>query len=344
MKFLYSFILLSISAFVGPRAVSAETVADLPDNAVVYNSTDSARLVGTWIMPENGKIKAALVLASGSGLQDRDETIMNHRPFRAIANRLREKGYGVLRLDDRGVGKSSGDVEKATTETFTTDIAAALDWLDSVAPGVKKGVLGHSEGGLIAINLAQNPKCDFIITLAAPAFPGDSIILAQGRDLTVAMSGRYDAEPVQKKILSTAKSELSYDEAKTAILEIMSDQLGAQANLPIVKKQLEAQVETILTPWFRAFLRTDPKDAIMAVEKPWLAINGEKDFQVSYDNLDRISSLNYNAECILLPGHNHLFLECTTGWPQEYISLQGDISEETLKTITDWLEKKIGKE
>lgn len=341
MRFFHTALLLLISAFTYVTSISAHNVQDLPDNAIVYNPVDSARLVGTWLIPENGKIRGALVLASGSGQQDRNETIMNHRPFRAIANRLAEEGYGVLRLDDRGAGKSTGDIENATTATFTGDIAAALDWLDSVAPGVKKGVLGHSEGGLIAINLAQNPKCDFIITLAAPAYPGDSIILSQGRNLTVAMSGKYDAEPLQKKILATAKSDLPYNDAKSAILELMSEQLGEQANLPIVKKQLEAQVETVLTPWFREFLRTDPKNAIMAVEKPWLAMNGEKDFQVSHDNLARISGLNYNAECILLLGHNHLFLECSTGWPQEYFSLKGDISEETLKTITNWLEKTI---
>lgn len=327
--------LLLIGGLSAP-AIAAET-DEAADNAVVYNKADGARLVGTWSVPGDRSPKAALVLATGSGQQDRDETLMNHKPFRALAERLVKEGYGVLRLDDRGVGKSTGEVASATTATFTSDMASALEWIDSVAPGVKKGVLGHSEGGLIAINLAPNPLCDFIITLAAPAFPGDSIILSQGRAVTVAMMGRYDAEPLQKQLLATAKGDLPYEEAKEKLINLMSEQLGAQASIPMVRKQVELQVETLLSPWCREFLRTDPAPAIRAVEKPWLALNGEKDFQVLPENLTRIGELNGNAECVLLPGHNHLFLECNTGWPQEYASLTGDISDTTLENIAAWL-------
>ncbi len=309
------------------------------DNAIVYNNVDTARLVGTWLTPDSGKMKAVLVLATGSGLQDRDETLLNHKPFRAIAQRLSKEGYGVLRLDDRGVGKSTGDVANATTTNFTRDISSALVWLDSVAPGVKKGVLGHSEGGLIAINLASDPKCDFIITLGAPAYPGDSIILTQARAVSVAMAGAYPGEDLQKELLSIAKSDIPYDEAKGKLMTILGEQVGPQINIPMVKKQLEMQVESVLSPWFREFLRIDPAPAIKKVTKPWLAINGEKDFQVLPENLSRIADLNYQAECVLLLGHNHLFLECNTGLPQEYSMLKGDISEETLTTIVNWLNR-----
>ncbi|MDE6007736.1 MAG: alpha/beta hydrolase [Muribaculaceae bacterium] len=320
-KLIFSLLLSGISLMAFAQSEEAETATSLSfldaDNAVVINKTDSAALVGTWLMPENATPKAAIVLATGSGLQDRDETVLNHRPFRAIAERLSKEGYAVLRLDDRGVGKSSGDVVNATTATLTGDIAAGLEWMDSVAPNIKKGVLGHSEGGLIAVNLAQNPKCDFIITLATPSYPGDSIILQQARAVTTAMMGRFEGEPMQKKLLS--------------------DQLGEQFNLPIVKKQVELQVETLLSPWYREFLRTDPTEAIRAVNKRWLALNGEKDYQVLAKNLAHIKEINYNAECMILPEHNHLFLECSTGLPQEYALLKGDISEETLKLIVDWL-------
>ena len=338
-KMIFTFLISAAAAVMAhSESLPSDSTRDIDmDNAVVYNKTDGARLVGTWLMPEDTLPKAAIVLASGSGLQDRNETILNHRPFRAIAERLAKEGYGVLRLDDRGVGKSTGDIASATTATFTRDIASALEWVDSVVPGVKKGILGHSEGGMIAINLAQDPKCDFIITLATPSFPGDSIILSQGRAVTVAMSGRYDAEPLQKKLLATAKSDLPYDEAKEKIWELMSEQMGDRINLPFVKKQVELQVESILSPWYREFLRTDPAPAIGAVNKRWLALNGEKDYQVLHQNLAHIKSLNYNAECMILPGHNHLFLECNTGLPQEYSMLKGDISEATLETIVNWL-------
>ncbi|MDE6682803.1 MAG: alpha/beta fold hydrolase [Muribaculaceae bacterium] len=341
-QFLFSILIAALSFIAkgeAPSSLSSSVVSPNPDNAIVYNSADSATLVGTWLMPESGKMKAALVLATGSGLQDRDETILKHKPFRAIAERLSKEGYGVLRLDDRGIGKSTGDVANATTANFTRDIASALEWLDSVAPGVKKGVLGHSEGGLIAINLASDPKCDFIITLGAPAYPGDSIILSQARAVSVAMAGSYPGEALQKELLSIAKSELPYEDAKEKLMMMLSEQVGPQISLPMVKKQLEMQVESVLSPWCREFLRTDPAPAIKQVTKPWLAINGEKDFQVLPINLSRIADLNYNAECVLLPGHNHLFLECTTGFPQEYSMLKGDISEETLNTIVNWLNR-----
>ena len=327
-------VLIGMSAFAAPDA-SAPNVY----NAVVYNHQDSARLVGTWLLPETTTPKAVLVLAGGSGQQDRDETIMNHKPFRAIAERLSKEGYGVLRLDDRGVGGSTGDVANATTADFTRDVAAALAWLDSVSPDAPKGILGHSEGGLIAINLAQDPLCDFIITLGAPAMPGDSIILQQGRAVTQAMMGRYDAEPIQKSLLAIAKSDLGYDEAKVKLMEIMMKQLGAQADLPGVRNQVEMQVEVILSPWYRHYLRYDPAPAITEVSKPWLALNGDKDFQVLPENLELIGQFNPRADRILLPSHNHLFLECTTGLPQEYFLLKGDISETTLQTVVDWLNK-----
>ncbi|MDE5789697.1 MAG: alpha/beta fold hydrolase [Muribaculaceae bacterium] len=332
--------LISLSSFSQTfPSLSSANETSAPDNAIVHNRTDSATLVGTWLMPESGKMKAALVLATGSGLQDRDETLLNHKPFRAIAERLSKEGYGILRLDDRGIGKSTGDVANATTGNFTRDIASALEWLDSVAPGVKKGVLGHSEGGLIAINLASDPKCDFIITLGAPAYPGDSIILSQARAVSVAMAGAYPGEALQKELLAVAKSDIPYDEAKEKLLTMLGEQVGPQINIPMVKKQLEMQVESVLSPWFREFLRIDPAPAIKKVTKPWLALNGEKDFQVLPVNLSRIADLNYQAECVLLLGHNHLFLECNTGLPQEYSMLKGDISEETLDTIVNWLNR-----
>lgn len=311
--------------------------AQNPDNAIVLNKEDGARLVGTWSTPESGEIKATIVLATGSGQQDRDETILNHKPFRAIAERLNKEGYAVLRLDDRGVGASTGDMANATTATMTGDIRSALSWLDSVAPGKSKGVLGHSEGGLIAVSLAGEPLCDFIVTLAAPAMPGDSIILTQGRAVTEAMTGRYDAEPLQKELLSIAKSDMPYDEAKEVLTIKVSEQIGAQASIPMVKKQIELQVETLLSPWYREFLRMDPTTSIKAVNKPWLALNGDKDFQVLPINLSIIGELNPTAQCVLLPDHNHLFLECTTGLPQEYAALTGDISDATLDAIVSWL-------
>lgn len=306
----------------------------------VVNAADGVKLAGTLSYPESGEPRAAVIMASGSGQQNRDEEILGHRPFKVIAEFLGERGYAVLRMDDRGCGGSGGDFAKAVNVDFVGDVAAGLDYLDSCYTSIPVGVMGHSEGGTTAIKTAVgNPRCDFIVTLAAPAWPGDSIIMSQGRAIAVAMSGKWDAEMQQRMYLDIAKSEMPSFQARMAIYADLANYLGESAKLPAVQEQINAQVDVMVSPWYRDMLRYDPADDIVRVAVPWLALNGEKDMQVLPANLTTIAQLNPRVTTMLLPGLNHLMQRCVTGMPQEYVTIAEDISPDALEAIAKWLER-----
>lgn len=307
---------------------------------VVHNNVAQIRLGGTLVEPDR-QIKGALVLASGSGQQNRDEEILGHRPFKKIAEFLGECGYAVLRLDDRGIGASGGEFKGSTNTDFVTDISAAISFVDSIYKGnVPVGVLGHSEGGTTAIKIgAHNSLCRFIITLAAPAWSGDSIVMSQTRAIAVGQTGRWDAEPIQRRILDYAKGNLSEAIARPLIIQTLAEQVGTEAaKLPQVQEQFVAAANTMLSPWYREFMRYDPENDIKSVNVPWLALNGSKDVQVVIANLATIRVLNANAKTVELKDHNHLFQHCTSGLIDEYALLPEDISDETLTIISNWLD------
>lgn len=328
---------ITIAALVAIGAISAS--AFTAREVTVANHTDGVQLAGTLTLPDNkAKPRAALVLATGSGAQDRDETVFSHKPFKVIAETLADRGYAVLRMDDRGVGASTGDRSTVTTASNVRDVEAGLAWLDSAFTGVPAGVLGHSEGGQIAMRIgAENPKCRFIISLAGPAWRGDSIVMSQSRAIATAVTGRWDAEDRQRALLKTAASTMPDYVARPMMIAEISKELGEAASLPQVQEQISQQIDAMLSPWYREFLRYDPAADIRAVKVPWLALNGEKDLQVLPANLTTIKQLCPAATVVELPGHNHLFQHATTGLMNEYATLPESISEETLKAILDWL-------
>lgn len=309
----------------------------------VFNSRANIKLAGTLTAPENAAPKAAIVLATGSGQQNRDEEIFGHRPFKAIAEFLSENGYAVLRLDDRGIGGSdAGNIKNATTNDFAGDIAAGIAWLDSCFAKTPKGIIGHSEGGTIAIkNAAANPELDFIVTLAAPALPLDSINMQQAKALCLA-SGQIDEFnrllPSLRNRYDRLKSPLPSFQLRGWLYIDISSQAGDAAKLPDIQKQIAKEAEIMLSPWFREALRYDPSDDIAAISAPWLALNGDKDTQVDISNLNIISRLNPKACTVTMAQHNHLFQHCSTGLPDEYATISEDISTETLDTILKWLD------
>lgn len=305
----------------------------------VYNNEDNITLGATLTAPDTPK--AGIVLATGSGPHNRDEEIGKHKPFKLIAEYLADRGYAVLRMDDRGVGKSSGNFNNAINDDFVSDIAAGILYLDSCYSGIPIGVIGHSEGGTTAIKSAvRNENCDFIITLAAAAWQGDSIIMSQTRAITTAAMGRWDTESLQRKCLDIAKSDIPEHVAEEMLLSIIDRNQKAHPNRsPQMYQQIEDQIPRLLSPWYRNFLQYNPEEDIKAVHKPWLAINGELDCQVLPGNLNTIKKLNSSAETVLLPHHNHLFQECTTGTLDEYLKISSSISQLTLETICTWLDK-----
>ncbi len=322
-------------------AVALSAEAFTSRDVTVYNDADSVCLAGTLTVPEDGKPCAAIVMVTGSGAQDRDETVFGHKPFKTIAEYLSGQGYAVLRTDDRGTGESTGTPDGVTTTSNIRDTEASLHWLAGQYPDVPVGLLGHSEGGQIAYRAVSDPLCRFIITLAAPAWRGDSLIMSQSRAIAMAAVGSWPGERLQRTLVSAAASDAPVFSAKVMMLSAFAESLGEQAKLPQVQAQLGMQIDGMLSPWYREFLRYDPEADIKAVSVPWLAINGSKDVQVVPGNLETISALNPMAETRLIDGLNHLFQPAKTGLPQEYAKISGDVSAEALEAIAEWLGENV---
>lgn len=294
-------------------AVEAKKRPQLPKPPYPYeteevtfmNENDGATLAGTltWPVGYDKKQKPMVVLlVTGSGQQNRDEEIFDHKPFLVIADYLSRQGIATLRYDDRATGKSvGGDVANGTTEDFSRDAAAGLDYLRSLKAFDKVGLLGHSEGGAIAFILGAQNKTDFIISLAGPGVKGDTLLAAQSNH-----------------ILSLS---------------------GQPANMTVERyRQLE---ESQQLPWLRWFNDYDPSENIRHTRCPVLALNGDRDCQViSSLNLTAIKQLLPLSKKNLVkeyPGLNHLFQHCTTGLPTEYGIIEETISTDVLQDIALWI-------
>lgn len=323
----------------------AAIAADFDEQELKVIADDGVEMGATLTIPSaRVRPKAAIVLATGSGIQNRDEEVMGKTPFKTLAEFLSGAGYAVLRVDDRGFANSA-DAARATVDTDMSDVASAVAVADALYDDIPVGIIGHSYGGNSAIsNAVANPHVDFIVTLAATAWSGDSLIMSQSRTLSMQATGKWDGEELQRKLMSIAKSDLPNIPARMALMLAMNEAIGEASKLPMVQKQVESQINPLLSPWYRSMLRYDPAADIAKVEVPWLALNGSKDTQVLPDNLKTIEKLNTKADTHILEGHNHLFQQCVTGLPQEYATISGDISTETLSIILDWLEKTIGKQ
>ncbi len=320
-------------------AVISAYAADFTEKELEVRAADGVRMGATLTAPEHPK--AAVVLATGSGTQNRDEEVFGKKPFKTLAEFLSSHGYAVLRVDDRGFDRAE-DAAKATVDTYTADVASALAVMDSIYPALPAGIIGHSAGGSYAIrNGAHNERTDFVITLAAPAWSGDSLVMSQSRALAVRLTGRYDNEGLQRRLLSIAKSDVADFIALAMITGEINAAAGEAAKIPEVQKQIHGQASALLSPWYRSMLRYDPADDIKAVKVPFLALNGSKDIQVLPGNLTTIGELNPAADTRLMESMNHLFQVCESGMIQEYATIPGDISDAALATILDWLEKRI---
>lgn len=312
-------------------------------------------LAGTLTFPKNpARPLAAVALITGSGPQDRDETIAGHKPFAVIADYLTRRGHAVLRYDDRGVGGSTGSFEHGTTLDFASDAGAAVDFLKT-RPEIdprRIGLLGHSEGGLIApIVASQRPEdIAFLILLAGPGLRGDQILLTQSRAIGEA-SGVSPAILTLNQQFSKALYEVltqpNPDPARVSELgqrfeeevkNLAPADLKALENLgPIIEQQLK-QVES---PWFSNFLALDPDGYLRKVRCPVLALNGKKDLQVLADlNITAIAAAIPPNQLTsrALPDLNHLFQKASTGLPAEYATLEETISPSVLKLIGDWID------
>ena len=305
----------------------------------VYNEQSGIKLAGTLAVPDTKSPKALFVFASGSGAQNRDEEIMGLRPFKVLSDVLINEGYGVLRMDDRGVGQSEGVFETATLADFTSDAVSAVKHLKNLYPDIRVGILGHSQGGQVAVRAAANNNADFIVTLAGPAWSGDSLVMSQCRALAVATTGSWPNESLERKLLDIAKSNIPDFTVRILLTAELSNTLGDIAKMPQVQEQIYNQISPLVTPMYRDLLRYNPADDISSVKVPWLALNGDKDLQVLVKNLETIKDLNPNAVTVIIPDHNHLFQPAITGLPTEYPIAGQSPSDMTIEILVNELNK-----
>jgi pimeloyl-ACP methyl ester carboxylesterase len=312
------------------------------------------KLTGTLTIPAGDGPHPAALLITGSGQQDRDETIFGHKPFWVIADHLSRHGVAVLRVDDRGTGASeAGDLRNATTLTFAADADAALDFLKAQA-GVdpkRVGTVGHSEGGLISVVVAaRRPDIAFSVLLAASTLPGLDILLRQNADIARA-AGANEAQvaaivDAQRAVLQAAID--GKDDA--ALLPLVAALLVAQTAYtatPLTLEQATAAAQPHLaplrSPWMRTFLTLDARDHLPKIQTPILALNGTLDLQVAHDpNLGAIrdaaaASGNAAITTAALPDLNHLFQTAKTGQVSEYATIRETFAPAALKRLSDWI-------
>ena len=324
------------------------------EEVIFPNNNSNINLAGTLTLPEGKGPFPAVILISGSGAQNRDEALMGHKPFLVIADWLTRKGIAVLRYDDRGVGKSQGNYATATSADLATDTEAALLFLLG-NPAINKkaiGLMGHSEGGLIApIVAAENKVTAFIVSLAGPGVNGEEIILRQQLDLGKASDiGEgllKEGIEINKKLFEIIKNEPDNLKAEEKVIEtyrkILTDQKKSEAEIEAGIKSIKTSLPASSYTWMRYFLITDPSQFWSKVRCPVLALNGDRDLQVAADiNLPAIESAlkagrNRNIKMIKLEGLNHLFQHCTTGLPAEYGQIEETFSPEALNIISDWI-------
>lgn len=330
------------------------------EEEVAYDNPKAGiRLAGTLTTPRGKGPFPAVVLITGSGPQDRNETIFGHKPFMVLADHLTRNGIAVLRVDDRGVGGSTGNTGTATTEDFTEDVLAGVGFLKTrgLIDPKRIGLIGHSEGGIIA-PLAATKSTDiaFIVLMAGTGLTGEEILYLQGA-LILKASGAGDqtieeSRKNQERIFSIIKSEKDPKEAEKRLMELRDEAVAKMTDEQKKaggEKAAEAQLRGVNTPWFRYFLTYDPKPALTKVKCPVLAVNGERDLQVPYkENLAAIESAlkagrNKNVTIVMLPELNHLFQKAATGSPSEYARIEETMNPLALKTISDWIIERTGK-
>jgi len=346
-----------ISAAAEPEA-TAESVPYSEESVTFPGGSADVTLAGTLTMPAGEGPFPAVALVSGSGPQDRDETIGGTlmKPFALLADALARAGVAVLRYDDRGTGESTGDFSAALTEDFTADAAAAISWLKT-QPAINPeqvGVLGHSEGGMVAAQLGAQGAAAFIISLAGPSVPGTDLLLQQNRRLLQSVGAPQDAIDQQVSLLERLFPLLldgKTDEAEQVVREVAAQayaemDAAQQAQVGSAERFADMTVQTMLTqftPWMLNFLRLDPADFWAQTTVPVLALFGTLDVQVDADQNagpleDALAEAgNTDGTVITLPGANHLFQAAISGAVQEYSTLPPEFTPDLIPAILDWL-------
>lgn len=323
----------------------------LQEEVSFVNEKAGITLRGTLtIPPVKGKFPA-VVLVSGSGPQDRNEEILGHKPFLVLSDYLTRHGIMVLRYDDRGTAESEGEHSTATTHDFADDALAAVAFLKRHPQASMVGIIGHSEGGVIApIAATQDKDIDFLVLLAGPGIRGKELLIRQQADIKRAMGVSEEelSEPADFElklydlILEDADEAAKLNKLDAIIAEEYKK--GSKAVEGASEEQLKKTIkEQMFSPWMYNFIRMDPSDYLQKLTLPIFAVNGSKDLQVAASvNLKGISAAltkagNKHFVTKEYPNLNHLFQTCETGSPSEYAEIAETFNEEVMSDIVKWI-------
>lgn len=319
------------------------------------NKAAGIKLSGTLTLPAVGKKFPVVVLITGSGPQDRNSELLGHKPFLLWADYLTRRGIAVLRYDERGIGKSEGKFSGSTSADFASDAEAALAFLKTRKDIDKKkiGLIGHSEGGIIAPMIAaRNKAVHFVVMLAGTGLRGDQLLLMQ-QELVAKVSGISDEDIASNRklneqlfyIILNAKND---DQMKTDMRAVLEKTYLAFTPEEIpsglsMEQFVQMNIGYYSDPWILYFLRFDPQTSLSKVKCPVYAVNGDKDLQVpAKENLEAIAKYltiagNSNFKTQVFPGLNHLFQESSTGNPEEYAKIEQTLSPVILEAVSSWI-------
>jgi fermentation-respiration switch protein FrsA (DUF1100 family) len=360
----------------GPYTFPLDLTKDIPEKEIVTKPQDPVKpypymsediffenkkagitLAGTLTLPFEDGQYPVVILISGSGPQNRDSELLGHKPFLVLSDYLTRNRIAVMRYDDRGTASSKGNFQSATSADFASDVEAGIEYLKTRKEINKAsiGLIGHSEGGLIAPLVASNSKdVAFIVLLAGPSIPGDQILLLQqeliGRATGVSEQDIAKSKKDNEACFSMIKKANDQSKVKAELIQYITQMLENDPNPKIpagMTKEtfMETQVSQLTSPWMQFFLTYDPQPALSKVKCPVLALNGEKDLQVPpKENLSAIKAAlkkakNKNVTIKELPGLNHLFQESNTGAPSEYAEIEQTFSPIALVEILNWVNR-----
>ncbi|MFO0636034.1 MAG: alpha/beta fold hydrolase [Nannocystaceae bacterium] len=303
----------------------------------VQIARDDVTLAGTLVLPAGDGPHPAALLLTGSGAQDRDETLFDHKPFLVIADHLARHGIATLRLDDRGVGGSGGDLAHATLQTLVADAVAAVAFMrmqPELAPA-SIGVIGHSEGGLVApVAAARSRDVAFVVMLAGPGISGGDVIVDQ-LEVIARRSGATDAQiqeaiAQQRRVIEIVRHEAAPAERRAALASALAGDAAALA-----------QLDMVASPWFRSFVLFEPAPTLRKLRQPVLALLGGLDVQVTAaangPALRKALAKNRRAQVREFTGLNHLFQPAKTGLVAEYGTIEQTMAPEVLDAIATWI-------
>ncbi|MFO0614599.1 MAG: alpha/beta fold hydrolase [Polyangiaceae bacterium] len=330
------------------RPQTPEAPYPYPTREVTVDAPDGAKLAGTLTVPSGSGPFPAVLLWSGSGQEDRDETVFGHKPWLILADALARAGIAALRLDDRGVGKTTGNVGSLDTEI--ADASAAVEFMKAQPEldAKRLGMVGHSTGGMVLPNVAVKTKSlAFLVSLAGVALPGSELVPLQleidGKLRHAPEADLKEAIAAQKKVgAAVAKGDAA---VKAVFVELftpaMKAELGRAPTAAEVDAVVAPKVAEVMAPWPKSYFTLDPRVAWKKVSAPVLLVVGEKDTQVPADPTIQALKSSLSKPSLLtalkLPGLNHLFQHAETGLSEEYAAIDESFDPETLETITTWL-------